>query len=237
MLKNREHPFPPQGFIFYQPQTAWWSSPGFTFWQTVDEIIAMRKKNPRFASQWSLDRNDVANELDAFTCLRINQDPNYCEGATEAQKKTSFGGVESQRHSLSLLQALRESAAAAGDRVENAGAGIGLVIEWLGHGLNPVAQGLADRRASICAACPENGRPDFLQRLEGWIGSGVKDLLTLKNDLALQTPLDAALHHCQVCDCALKLKVWTPLEEVLAHTRAELMPRFPELCWIKRQDK
>lgn len=243
MLKNREHPFPPQGYIFFQPQTNWWSSPGFTFWQTVDEIIKMRKANPRFADQWTMERNAVAEELDVFTCLRLANNPLYCQGDAVAQKKTSYGGLLEQRRALSSLPGRFQGAvAAAGNRVENLGAGIGVVVDWLGDSLEPAPAALAESRARTCTAgapegkaCPENGRPDFLQKIEGWAASGVKELVQMKNDMELRTTLDESLHHCQACDCALKLKVWAKIDFIRAHTRPEVMERLPGWCWIKTE--
>lgn len=233
-LKNREHPFPPNGFIYFQPQTGWWSRPGATFWETVEDIIQMRRKNPQFNSQWSLDREAVADELDLFTCLRIRHDPLYCQ-PSEALKKKSRPNPQGWLQRV-LPRRVQESAAAAVDRSENITAGIGVVIDWLGDSLEPVPVDLAQKRAAICAVCPQNGRPDFIQKLLAMAASGVKELVELKNDLALKTDYDDRLQHCQPCDCVLTLKVWTKLDFILAHTNERVMTELDPKCWIRNKD-
>lgn len=234
MLKNREHPFPPGGYIFFQPQTGWFSPGGLTFYQVVDEIIKMRQKNPRFADQWSLDRTEVANELDLFTCLRIKNDPNYCDGSNE---KKNSPPPRPLPQAFNNSPPPRNAVVAAGERAENFKSGVGAVLDWLGEGMEPVPSALAHQRAKVCAACPENGRPDFIQRIEGWAASGVRELINLKNDLELSTTYDDKLHHCQVCDCAIKLKVFAPMKHILDNTTERVMALFPEHCWIKKEDK
>lgn len=229
-LINREHPFPPGGYVFFQPQTNWYSSPGLTFYQTRDEIVAHRKKNPRFAATWSVDPEAVANELDYYTCLRIHFNPQYCTDQVG-------GGVK--KNSLNLprswprpIQVLADAAGAAATRVSNAAAGVGVVIDWLGDSLEPVAPELSSARAEVCAKCPLNQDPDWLQKLEGWIAADVKSLSQLKNDLKLTTPYDARLFYCQGCDCSLDLKVHVKLEHIAAHTSDKVKARLDPGCWI-----
>lgn len=195
----------------------------------------MRLKNPRYSNVWSTNRDQVANELDYFTCLRLNNDPRFCTPTTDAQKKTPIRGTtflpQSQRRPAGVVAAGR-------NRAENFGAGVGVVLDWLGDSLEPVDQSLAEKRAATCAKpCPENGRPDFIQTLEGWAASGVKELIKLSNDLDLHTAHDANLFHCQACDCALKLKVWCKMDHILAHTNDRVMGELPDWCWIKRKDQ
>lgn len=220
--------FPPNGYVYFQPQTNWWSTPGLTFWQTVDEIVAMRKKNQR--PDLTTDREAVANELDWFTCVRLKHNGQWCTPPTGDEKKN----YRSNRPSLSPRPG---RVAAAAGRVGNAVAGVGVVLDWLGDSLEPVESELAGRRARICESCPKNNRADWLQRIEGAIASGLKDLIELSQDLALRTTSDDLLYHCQVCDCALKLKVHVKLDHILAHTSERQMGEFPDFCWIKTGDK
>lgn len=225
--------------------------PGLGFWATVDAIRDMRLKNPRFASQWSTDRNAIAEELDYFTCLRLGHNPRYCQ-PENAQKKTSWQVWQAPPLPQESLHAPRAAAAAA-DRVENFAAGVGVVLDWLGDSLEPVPMALAEKRAAVCATyqrpglddegkpfppgCPENGRPDFIQRIEGWAASGVKELMNLARDLDLKTSQDDKLWHCQTCDCALRLKVWCKLDHILAHTSERVMAALPSHCWIRKHDQ
>jgi len=219
-------------FTFIQPQTGWHSSPGLDFYATVREIIAHRKQNPRFASQWHTDPESVAAELDYYTCLRIHFDPQFCTN----NPTTVSEDVKKKLRILSQPPASQpKSAAVVVARVENAAAGIGVVLDWLGDSLEPVPQELAEARAAVCAECPQNGRPDFIQRLEGWAASGVKELLELKNGMELKTSKDDQLHHCQICDCALKLKVHAKMEHIKAHTGQRVMDLLPAYCWYKTE--
>lgn len=225
--------------MFYVPQTGWNSSPGFGFWQTVDEIVKHRQKNPRFASQWSTDRNDVANELDFFTCLRINFDKNYCTPETGA---VAPGGVKKktpvpvrQWNFPSLLASAGAAGIRAEERVQNAAAGVGVVLDWLGDSLSPVEMELAEKRAQVCAVCPQNGRPDFIQKLESWAASGVRELLKLKTDLELKTSVDDKLHHCQACDCVISLKCLCKMEHIKAHTSQRVKDALDRSCWMLKE--
>lgn len=232
MLKNR-HAFPPGGFAFYEPRTNWNSTPGFDFDQVVKQIITMRLKNPRWESEWSTDPKAVGDELDAYTCLRIKNNPNYCLGEVTAEELKKNSMLRSQQDHGGV-------GAAAGrvvERVENATAGVGVILDWLGDSLEPVKPALAERRASVCVKCEHNGRPDFIQRIEGWAASGIKELINVAKDLELATTHDANLHHCQPCDCALKLKVWCKMDHILAHTNDRVMSSLPEWCWIKLKDQ
>lgn len=231
---------PPGGFIFYQPQTNWWAPQGLTFYQVRDEIINHRKKNPRFADQWSTDPDKVADELDFFTCLRLTE-------AARAQFCTQDTPQTLKKNPIRLLRGWPSNrpippqrngvAAVAGARVENAVAGVGVVLDWLGDSLEPVLPDLAEKRAAVCIQCPQNGRPDFIQRIEGWAASGVRELIELANDLELKTTHDNDLHHCQTCDCALRLKVWCKMEHILPHTPDRVMDSLPAHCWIKTRDQ
>lgn len=235
-LKHRDAPgggWPNQGYLFFQPQTNWWSSPGFGFWQTVDDIIAHRLKNPRFASQWTTNRNEVADELDLFTCLRLNYDPQWCTGgAADVKKKT---GRQAPNSPQNLPRQLAANAAAAVTRAENAAAGVGVVLDWLGDSLEPVALDLAEKRAAVCAGCPQNGRPDFFQKLLGMAASGVKQLIELKNDLELKTSVDDKLKYCGACDCVITLKVHAPMAHIKAHTRDEVKAKLDPRCWMLKE--
>lgn len=69
--------FPPQGWVYYQPETGWRTpAPLETgFAATRDQIIAMRSKNPAFPL--STKPEIVEWELENFTCLRLKNDPHW----------------------------------------------------------------------------------------------------------------------------------------------------------------
>lgn len=74
VLRDRNM-FPPGGWQFYQPQTGWKipTPTGQSFVKSVDLIIQHRLNNP--ALGLSTDVIAVSDELDRFTCLRLENDP------------------------------------------------------------------------------------------------------------------------------------------------------------------
>src|SRR4051812_45477601 len=84
-LKNRQA-FPPGGFQYFQAETGWNMPGGKTFVDAVAAIITHRQGNPRFGL--SVKEDEVAGQLDTYTCHRINFDVNYCTPEPESQKKT-----------------------------------------------------------------------------------------------------------------------------------------------------
>src|SRR5512139_2803045 len=145
MLKSRRK-HPPGGWKFTQPQTGWMSTPGLDFETVVESIIKHRLANPRF--DLATDFQVVANELDAYTCARLNNNPSYCV-AGDASKKAQSPSV------VARLRSGAESVAGAG---RNVVVGIGVLLDWLGSGGAAVAPALAESRAAICATCPKNSR-------------------------------------------------------------------------------
>lgn len=229
-LISRDQPgagLPPQGYLYYQPQTNWTSTFGLTFWQVVDQIRDMRLKNPRFAGQWSTDRNAIAEELDFFTCVRLRDDPRWC-----TQKKTTAPGQWQTWEPPLPPSPPKSAGAGVADRVENFAAGVGVVLDWLGDSLEPVAPELAERRAAVCAGCPQNQDPDWIQKLESWAANSVRALVGLKNDMKLTTSLDEKLHNCHACDCSLPLKVHVKMEHIRAHTSDRVKAALDPRCWM-----
>lgn len=80
-LKSRTQEFPPSGFMFTDSKTGMKFSEG-DFKDVVSQIIKHRQANPRIyppSEIASFDFASVANELDATTCSRLNDNPRFCE--------------------------------------------------------------------------------------------------------------------------------------------------------------
>lgn len=223
--------FPPNGWKFFEPRTGWNAQGGMDFSQVVDAIIKHRKANPRF-TDWALDMEDVANELDAYTCQRLNNDPNYCDGGDSPPF---------QRASLSFPSVPRrfngKGEVAAVGVVSKTAAGIGLLLDWLGSGGKAVEKELAEKRAAVCAGCDRNKEKTLTSIFTIPASQFIQRQLAIKNDMKLETSQDLKLGVCETCTCPLKLKVWTPMEHVLKHTSEKVMAEFPEWCWVRNQDK
>lgn len=132
----------------------------------------------------------------------------------------------------SLPQQPQRVAAVAGHASKTT-AGIKLVIDWLGSGLRPVNREEAERRAAICATCPQNQTGDLWQRIDAKAAEGLKRLISIKSEMALATSHDAKLKTCLACDCWNPLKVWAPLDHILKNTSDEVKANLDPRCWIK----
>lgn len=79
-LKSRTSEFPPGGWSFVDIKTGMKFNEG-AFGDVVMAIIKHRQANPRVyppEELESFDQATVANELDAFTCSRLNNNPRWC---------------------------------------------------------------------------------------------------------------------------------------------------------------
>jgi hypothetical protein len=110
------------------------------------------------------------------------------------------------------------------------------VAEWLGSGLKPVAQDVAEKRAAVCVACPLNVKGNWLQKLEASAADKVRSLMEVRNDLKLRTSQDANLGSCAACDCALQLKTWQPMDLIQKNTSDEVRSRLDKACWILKPE-
>lgn len=228
-LKSRRQ-FPPQYFIFYEARTGWQSPAGLDFDTTVQKIIEHRKANPRWENEWSTDAEVVSDELDTYTCKRINNDPNYC---------TDSPSPPFRQGSLSHRRIMPQNVRQADVRVAGKGkiaAGIGVLADWLGAGLKPVAKDLAESRAAICATCPKNEKATLLESIFAVPAMEIiRKQIGIRNDMKLETAHDRELGLCGVCHCVTRLKVFCPTEHIKLNTGAGLLNEFPDFCWVKKE--
>lgn len=223
MLKSRRL-WPPGGFSYFQPQTGWSAPPGLTFEQVVTEIIKHRKANPRFPLPTDFDT--VAEELDEYTCLRIGGDPNYVASMGTIPKGAS-------------LPPRPRAAGVAGvvGAAKKIGAGVGVLIDWLGSGAKPVESELATARAKVCSDCPQNQQGDFTRWFTVPASNQIRQQVEIKNEMKLATPFDERLHVCEACLCPMKLKVWVPMEYILARLPVESRAALDPRCWMISEEK
>lgn len=223
-LKSRtEHP--PYSFQFLQPETGQAAPFVGSFNHVVEQVITLRMANPFLCERhgWRTDVPGVEAEVDAYNTARciaggwlnfvvMDDDgppaPLYVM-PPPAQKKTSVVA-----------------------RVRNVAAGVSVLLEWLGSGAKPVDQSLADARAATCATCPKNSGGDIVAYFTQPIADKIRTQLEIRGDLQLRTPHDEKLTICSGCDCPLKLKVWVPLDHVLAHTSEVTKTQLDQRCWI-----
>lgn len=192
---------------------------GYTFDQTVEQIIKHRLKNPAITKQHKLatDFATVADELERFTMKRL--------GITESPK-------------ISPLRGLVSRAGAVAVAVKRLGIGAQNLLAWSDSG-KVVPREVADARALICTSggpngrCPMNGSGDWKQLFTAPAAELIQNQLAAKNSMKLETKYDASLGVCEACACPLQLKVWAPLEYALRKMSKETKDKLPEWCWMK----
>lgn len=226
--------FPPGGWRFIQPQTRW-STPfpmGEDFNKNVERIIQHRKNNPRF--NLPTDFDTVAEELDRYTALRLNNDPAWVvsgQKKTIAPKHRPDPVLEISPDSRNLFA--RSLAKLVG--VKRIAGGARILADWIGEGLVPVKPEVAQARADICIECPKNTTGNFVvSKITKSIAEAIHEQMRVKHDLGLAVNGEEKLNVCNVCLCVNRLKVWAPLPTILEHTSDEVMAEFPEWCWIKK---
>ena len=208
---------PNGGWQWYQPQTKFRidrhskpSSVSVTLDQLAELVQKHRLQNPQFDLQtgFGLVRQEILN----FNRQRLGLPP-----ADNPPK--------------SLPQQPQRVAAVAG-HVSKTTAGIKLVVDWLGSGLRPVPRPEAEVRAAICATCPQNQTGDLWQRLDAKAAEGLKRLISIKSEMSLMTNYETKLKTCLACDCFLPLKVFVPMNHILANTSDEVKAKLDPRCWI-----
>ena len=86
-LLRRNGDFPPAGYEFIDPRTGFKiGGTNANFNDTVTQIIQHRLANPKVyppSDMRYLETNAVGDELDAYTCARLGNNPRYCKDMDE----------------------------------------------------------------------------------------------------------------------------------------------------------
>lgn len=93
-----------------------------------------------------------------------------------------------------------------------------------------ISQDEANRRASICAGCEFNQKPEGCT---GCNSSAIKGLVSTLSQ-AGRTPHDAQLQSCRFCGCFIQSLIWYPLETLQKFTDQAENAELPNHCWKKR---
>ncbi len=230
MSLKRKEDFVPIRRLFYQPELNWTSPADVGFYATVDEIIKIRRANPRF--KLSTERADVEKELEDSITAQLMTIPGgdayLLQGAPppagsfrlpSPRRRTAGGdaGVAAVDNKPSEASKLK--------------AGVGALIDWIGEGLKPVPAELAEKRAAVCVTCPLNQVPTAAQQLIGAAAVSLHLLMEAKNEMQLKTSQDEKLHRCAGCSCFMRLKVWAPISHVWKHMKPEVAASLDPACW------
>jgi hypothetical protein len=103
------------------------------------------------------------------------------------------------------------------------------VGSWILSGKEMVSQEHADRRSTVCYSCPMNKTardcaPCKLPVIHALIEQLIGDARSEKHD---------NLEGCAVCGCALKVKVWVPIQHIAKGTMNK--QDYPDACWVKQE--
>lgn len=237
-LRNK-HDFPPGGwqYIFVpegDPEAALVINMGLDLRQTVSTIVKYRKANP--ALGLSIHNSDAEQSLFEYTFGRLRD--KYGEKTADrwfqtAESRSAIVADYSKKKPLYRL--LEEKGNARPAVVEAYHRGAKTLASWVGEGAHPVAADIANHRAGVCVACPLNQPDDnWLSRLAVAVSSTVRAALQLKTQMNLRTDQDNDLFVCTACRCPLPLKVWVPMETILAEMDNETFESLHPKCWIKQ---
>ena len=196
----------------------------------VNQVVARRQQNPRF--NLTTDRSAVRAEVESQNAQRLSS---MLKTPLERSSYLIESGPPDPAPSFPVPHR-----PAPGGAVRVAGravAGVKVMLDWLGSGLKPVDAPVAEARAQICAKCPQNQEGNFFQRIEGAVAARIKKTVELKNSMKLQTTVDDKLHSCMACDCWNPLKVFVPIDHILAHDSEEVRKKLDPGCWILAESK
>tara|TARA_R100000808_G_scaffold15629_1_gene35981 strand:- start:8348 stop:8947 length:600 start_codon:yes stop_codon:yes gene_type:complete len=98
------------------------------------------------------------------------------------------------------------------------------------NGRKRVANEEANRRANVCASCPDNIDPDGCTGCNRGKMEKLVDALTG----SIATPDDSRLKSCRHCGCINRAQVWFPLEILQKFTTKEVNQALPSNCWKKQ---
>lgn len=217
---------PPWGFRFLQPETGQSKEVEGSFNHVVEQTMMLRQSNQFLAERhgWRTDRVGVEHDVEQYNVARmiaggwldfIIQD--------DSNPPAPLYVMPEKKNPRNVVGAVR-----------NVVAGVGVLLDWLGSGGKAVEQPLAESRGSICATCPKNDGGDWTSYFTQPIADRIRTQLEIRGDLQLSTTHDDKLTVCSACDCPLKLKVWTPLDHILAHTSEDTKTKLDPRCWITK---
>jgi len=220
----------PGGLKFRQPETGWDSTkalaPMPSLRALAQALIDHRKANGHLAKLhgWKMSLEEVEFELDQYNA-KICIDHGWKDFVA-----TNVGEVIPPK-SLPSLQQMAHNVA---QGVAAARVGAQTLASWFGEGGRPVEKAEGERRASICATCPQNGRGDWTRWFTTPVSNLIRRQIEFGQSINLSTSVDPQLGVCEACQCPLRLKVWVPMQHILKETTEETKKKLDARCWITK---
>jgi len=232
-LKSRTA-HPPGSFQFLQPETGQTKAFVGSFDFVVAQVMTLRRGNRFLAEKhgWATDRAGVEFDVEMYNVARCEKHRWFNFLITDAAPpeppvRDIPDGGHSKKNAL-------ESAVGAGRSVV---AGVRTLLDWVGSGGKPVAPEVATARAATCLHCPRNDGGDWRKIFTEVVANKIRSQLEIKHQMKLRTPHDEGLTVCSACLCPLPLKVWAPLDHILAHQPTEVEQALDPGCWILKEKK
>lgn len=190
-------------------------------------MFLAKVRNFRVANQLIRQNADfVEADVTEYLAREFGGDPKYFT-SDKGQKKTSLTSRFQSRSLARLVGASRKLLS-----------GAEIIKDWLGDGLKPVSQEVAQARADVCLGtngvpCPHNN--------PGWkpvetIAEIIRAWSAAKNDMTLTVVGEDKLHSCDICLCSIPTKIWTPMETIAERTPQAMFEKFaseaPQNCWM-----
>ena len=191
-----------------------------------NEIVRLemdfRSRNPAIVEKngWSLDPDDIANDVDAYNAQRMVAAGYFnfvdLEGVTPSQKKTSTGLFKN-----------------AANAVANVKTAVAIYRDLFGPDGKVVAKEEAERRAAICILCPKNDTAGGLKKY--FVKEAARELMGvfgMLKDMDVTTSHDDKLGVCEACECPMVAKVHVSNEILKKHIKPDQVDKLHQDCWI-----
>jgi len=207
-LKNPDSEIPGGGWYAKQPETGAVIK-GSTLRNLIKEVVLYRTAN-----NLPIEQN-IRRQVEEQVCASMPEDnaKHYCTFLEEDDAKNP--------------PRLRKFRSTITD-LENFGKAVKAVLETAASSGNlHVSQSEADRRGSICAACPKNIPVAYCHGC-GTLGALYRSISGKKSSAN-----DGSLHSCDVCGCDNKTQVHFTGEvlRLAAEKQGFMDAEFPEWCW------
>lgn len=223
-LKDRNKSIP-NGFQFYDPNIRWQSRQHMSFRGIVDGIRAARIANPGItkAKNLATEIKAVEDEVDLYNatvCQQNGWTEYYTDGQGGAAVPFSPPAPRTPRRGLI-------------SRAKNVVAGSSILVEGIRSREDAVSQEQANSRAATCATCPLNGKKDWLAYFTQPASDAIRQRISEKIEMKLETPYDSQLGVCEACDCPMSLKVWFKFEAFWPKMTQAAKDALDKGCWIR----
>lgn len=225
-MKDRNK-FPPGQWQVLVPEAGMQKPFAGSFSECVKFLSDFRAKNAALTKKnnWSLNLDDIANDVDQYNAQRMIAGGYFGFVDVEGSPPPYAGGAS--------RSAFAGGAVAVG---ESALTGLAVYRELFTGKSKPVAREEAERRAAICAVCPQNNtKRSFKEQFVSYVAKGLTELVGIMHDMDFVTSHDKQLGTCEACECPLFGKVYVELPTIERNMKPSQRAKLDPRCWITNQ--